>query len=449
MLIAVSVGEAIDKYNILEIKRQKITNPNKLTSITQELNVLQDCQKYITGHPFFYSLLTYTNTVIWDTTDKIKLLCLEQSCYEEYAKLSNKIFEYNQIRFRLKNMFNILTSSNIKEQKSYVDDVCHVHVSDCNVLYTKIPEINYILIKHDYVKFICNTPVKETIHKLFKNTNYDTIQLSDATQSHDEPGTKIIYINLSEYVCNNDRHIFEFPVIKYISGGLLGDFIHQLSVIHQNYLKTGRKGILYIANIGDRFRTGIEQTYKDTYDIIIRQQYICDYKIHNGEPADINLSLWRADNMLYKCNWNELYKKVYEVDWGTTPWLNITDMDMSWQNKIIINTSKQRFPSLIKFNELVDKYGADNIVYVGFNEKEYNRFISVTGLNVIKYYKPDSLVELCKIINSCNLVVGSLSAPMAFAHAMHKQSLISCTTGDINMFNNLNTVIKKLHINTI
>ena len=53
--------------------------------------------------------------------------------------------------------------------------------------------------------------------------------------------------------------------ISYLSGGLLGDFIFQLSVILENYIATGKKGILYISNKGEEFRFGLENTYIDTY----------------------------------------------------------------------------------------------------------------------------------------------------------------------------------------
>ena len=82
--------------------------------------------------------------------------------------------------------------------------------------------------------------------------------------------------------------------IKYISGGLLGDFIHQLSIVNELYIKTNRKGIIYIANIGDNFRNGLEKTYSDLYDIVMLQEYIEGFKIYNGESYDYNLSEWRT-----------------------------------------------------------------------------------------------------------------------------------------------------------
>ena len=443
MFLEVAIGEAIDKYSILEIKKNRIINAYKLDCILHEIDSLKDCKTYINEYPFFYSLLLHINTVIWDTTDQVKQITLHGTLLSDtelYAQLSYKIFEYNQMRFRIKNIFNLITSSVIKEQKSYSSNMCTVIISNQDIIYDKIPEINYLLVKYDSITFACDTISEEIIRRLFKNPNYN-INVNATVI----PDTSNTTINIMNFVCEDDRTKYEFPHITYASGGLLGDFIHQLSVIHQNYLQTGRRGILYIANTGDAFRTGIAQTYKDTYDIIIGQSYIKDYKIHAGEQYDINLSSWRADPMLFKCNWNELYKKVYNVDWGTKPWLKIKEVLPEWQNKIIINTSKFRFPEQINFNDLITKYGVDNIIYIGFAEKEYYRFIMKTGIKTIKFHKLSTLVEMCNIINSCKLMVGSLSAPMAFAHGMHKESFISCPRGDIIMFKNLN-VIPNLHI---
>jgi len=81
--------------------------------------------------------------------------------------------------------------------------------------------------------------------------------------------------------------------IRYISGGLLGDFIHQLSVVKEIYDKTGRKGILYISNTArpnEPFTFGLEKVYKDTYPFISVQFYIDSYHIHQNQEYDINLS---------------------------------------------------------------------------------------------------------------------------------------------------------------
>ena len=44
MKVEVSIGEAIDKLSILELKMKKITNEHKKIEIQKEINVLQDCK---------------------------------------------------------------------------------------------------------------------------------------------------------------------------------------------------------------------------------------------------------------------------------------------------------------------------------------------------------------------------------------------------------------------
>ena len=92
--------------------------------------------------------------------------------------------------------------------------------------------------------------------------------------------------------------------VIYLSGGQLGDFIHQLSVICEVYYKYKRKGILLITNhIGNAvFHFSLEDTYNTTKQLIESQEYIQEYRIYNGEQYDIDLSRWRYSEKLFKCN---------------------------------------------------------------------------------------------------------------------------------------------------
>lgn len=99
-------------------------------------------------------------------------------------------------------------------------------------------------------------------------------------------------------------------------GGVLGDFIHQLSIIKEIYDKTGRKGILYISNIArpsDSFRFGLEQAHKDTYEMVTLQEYIYSYHVHLGEQCDINLSSWALNQQLYVSNWEHIFQMNMEL----------------------------------------------------------------------------------------------------------------------------------------
>jgi len=105
-------------------------------------------------------------------------------------------------------------------------------------------------------------------------------------------------------------------IIVYIASGLLGDFFSQLSVIKEKYNETGQKGILYICNIKETFRNPLEEVYKDTYDIIMSQEYIIDYKIFNNEAYDIDLSSWRHYPLLFQQNFHKTYSSTYNIDWN-------------------------------------------------------------------------------------------------------------------------------------
>ena len=206
--------------------------------------------------------------------------------------------------------------------------------------------------------------------------------------------------------------------IIYISGGLLGDFFHQLSIINEIYIITNKKGVLYIANIGDKFRNGLEKTYNDLYEIVILQEYIQDFKIYNNEKYDINLSIWRNYIHDSRDNLYNIIKNKYNIDWGKNKWLNNIPKLKEWENKTIINTVEYRFPNKSFFEPLIN-VDLTNFVYVSIFKNEYDYFVNKTNIQ-INYYSPKSLMELCIILNSCEKVIGSLSAPLSIATSLHK-----------------------------
>ena len=210
--------------------------------------------------------------------------------------------------------------------------------------------------------------------------------------------------------------------ITYISGGLLGDFIHQLSIICEMYHKTNKKGILYITDtVGDVFRTGLEDTYLETKKIIEEQEYIKEYKIHNSEKYDINLSSWRQSPYLYQCNWYILFNRVYDVEWGSHKWLNIP-INKKYSNKIIITHSTQRYGNINIYNEIINKFNLSDILYIFSIDEEYNLFKEKTGLE-LESYKYNDIYELITIINSCKLHISNFSMPLAISFALKHDSI--------------------------
>ena len=295
MNIEVSIGEAVDKLSILELKMKKIGDENKKMEIQKEINALSACHKY-KEYYLYYNLLMYVNEKIWDTKDVINGITIENP---RFASLSNQIFEFNQKRFRAKNWFNLITSSKIKEQKSYSISRCEISISSEDVFYNKISEIIFLSLEYDVVTIVSN--FNDKIKNIF---HIPTVTFSTV---NDTTATTAISLENFEVPDKNIRHVFEFKPIVYISGGLLGDFVHQLSTINENFLRSGRKGILYMANIGDAFRFGLSRTYEDMVPIVSKQIYIKTYAIYNNERYDVNLSDWRHSKLLYKTSWDKLF----------------------------------------------------------------------------------------------------------------------------------------------
>lgn len=131
--------------------------------------------------------------------------------------------------------------------------------------------------------------------------------------------------------------------LTYLSGGRLGDLIHNLSVINENFYKTGRKGILYISDSNDKFEFDINNTYNDTNSVISSQRYIKTYKIHANEQIDINLNDWRLNPLLFGQNFCNTYSQTYNIEWGKHQWITFPLINYALKDKILINTSISRF----------------------------------------------------------------------------------------------------------
>jgi hypothetical protein len=163
MKIEVSIGEAIDKLSILELKLKKINNEEKKKEIEKEIKVLDECYTYIKKYEILYKLLIYVNESIWDMTDTIKSISVTDS---KFPLISNQIFESNQKRFRIKNWFNLLANSNIKEQKSYSLSNCNILIKDIEIFKQKIINIYLISLEYDSITIISNfnTQIKQLIN---------------------------------------------------------------------------------------------------------------------------------------------------------------------------------------------------------------------------------------------------------------------------------------------
>ena len=123
ILVEVSVGELLDKISILEIKQEKIKDPEKLKFINAEHSILKDqlnnnVKSDEKLNTLFQSLKDI-NAKLWVIEDD-KRLCEKNSDFtEKFIKLSRDVHFLNDDRAKIKLEMNNHTGSKIKEIKEY------------------------------------------------------------------------------------------------------------------------------------------------------------------------------------------------------------------------------------------------------------------------------------------------------------------------------------------
>ncbi len=125
ILVEVSVGELFDKISILEIKKNKIKDKEKLKYIVDEYNLLKEQMlnnvKLNENLKGLFDALKDINSTLWVIEDD-KRLCEKNSDFgEKFIKLSRDIHFLNDKRASIKLDINNQTGSKIKEIKEYTN----------------------------------------------------------------------------------------------------------------------------------------------------------------------------------------------------------------------------------------------------------------------------------------------------------------------------------------
>ena len=125
ILVEVSVGELLDKLSILEIKKYRIKDPNKLNFIKEEYVILKNqFEKNVKIDEKLKNLfetLKDINNKLWDIENE-KRLCEKNSDFGEvFIKTSRDIHFLNDKRGSIKLEINNYSGSKIKEIKEYTN----------------------------------------------------------------------------------------------------------------------------------------------------------------------------------------------------------------------------------------------------------------------------------------------------------------------------------------
>jgi len=170
MNIIISIGEALDRLSILEIKMAEFVDPLKKHYVQKEIESLSEIMEYKTKFNYYYNLLYGVNKLIWDKTNIVKGAPTSLL----YALVAKSIFDLNQSRFRLKNIINRQFSSGIQEQKSYALTYVHIVIDSASDI--DVDKLTYLSLNYDIVNIKCGEMAMNVMATIFPfNYTFDEV----------------------------------------------------------------------------------------------------------------------------------------------------------------------------------------------------------------------------------------------------------------------------------
>jgi hypothetical protein len=122
MKIEVSTGEILDKFSILVIKRSNINDDAKLDNVQKEMDELRPIFNELTRDKKVFSKyvdLAEVNKRLWDIEDEIREFERYKDFGDRFIELARSVYITNDERAKIKKEINLLTNSDIVEEKSY------------------------------------------------------------------------------------------------------------------------------------------------------------------------------------------------------------------------------------------------------------------------------------------------------------------------------------------
>jgi hypothetical protein len=124
MQVEISNGELLDKISILELKILRIEDEEKLINVMTEFDALNPLvielfEKYDGQLQNHYLELAKINGELWDIEDWIRDCEREKRFDKEFVELARSVYITNDKRCEIKKLINLVTSSELVEEKSY------------------------------------------------------------------------------------------------------------------------------------------------------------------------------------------------------------------------------------------------------------------------------------------------------------------------------------------
>jgi len=123
--VPVSPGEVLDKITILEIKSERINDPEKVANVKVELGLLQETwASFVSEDSIINDLhaqLKEINEALWEIEDDIRDKERAKEYDERFIELARSVYFTNDRRSQVKKELNLHLGSEIVEEKSYQD----------------------------------------------------------------------------------------------------------------------------------------------------------------------------------------------------------------------------------------------------------------------------------------------------------------------------------------
>jgi len=124
LTVSVAYGELVDKLTILNIKKIKIKDPNKIKEVNTELKILEEkaeVLKNFNEKEFLdlFKKLYEINLKLWEVEDNIRIHESNNEFNEKFIELARSVYFLNDNRFDIKSNINKFFGSKINEVKQY------------------------------------------------------------------------------------------------------------------------------------------------------------------------------------------------------------------------------------------------------------------------------------------------------------------------------------------
>jgi hypothetical protein len=217
IVLPVSLGEALDKLTILDIKLSKIQDSRR-NDVEKEYNaLLTSLKKYVDAYPYHYRILKEINTTLWEIQDEFHGKDLPG---ERAAEIARRILLENDRRFRVKLKINTLANSELKEQKGYAAKraIVYTHLGLGDMFWMN-GAVRYLATCYDEVLVICKERNKLNAGTMYMDdSTIKIVVVTDDADLHPWPQRRAMFeqMGYTVYGCGawaprSDPVIYNLP----------------------------------------------------------------------------------------------------------------------------------------------------------------------------------------------------------------------------------------------